>query len=177
MGDSNLLAMKYGCGSSGSSREFGTLHSLGYTEIKKEKYNDAQVISELKNNRPLLIDGCAIETDHKIDLLISKIKWQTYDRCHAWLLDGYVRRERIITTQIDCNYGEDSVREQYTEKIELVHNNFGWGGNTKGNSSASGWYHIGIFNSNVGSIPSNTYKSDGEPFNYRFRLGLISNIK
>lgn len=111
LGDRNLLYMDYGCKKSGSSREFGTLHSLGYTEIKKEKYNDVQVISELKNNRPLLIDGCAIETDHKIDLLITKIEWQTYDKCHAWLLDGYVRRERIITTQIDCNYGEDSVRE------------------------------------------------------------------
>ena len=177
LGDSNLLAMKYGCSKSGSSREFGTLHSLGYTEIKKEKYNDAQVISELKNNRPLLIDGCAIEIDHKIGLLITKIEWQTYDKCHAWLLDGYVRRERNKTVNIYCEWGVEVFNQHFLEELELVHNNFGWEGNTKGNSSASGWYHIGIFNSNVGSIPSNTYKSNGEPFNYRFRLGLISNIK
>ena len=188
LGDRNLLYMDYGCKKSGSSREFGTLHSLGYTEIKKEKYNDVQVISELKNNRPLLIDGCAIKTDHKIDLLITKIEWPTYDKCHAWLLDGYVRRERIITTQIDCNYGEDSVREQYTEKIELVHNNFGWGDSNNGNkygvlgldgsfAIGTGWYHIGIFNTNGSKENSNSYKSSGELFNYRFQLGLISNIK
>ena len=185
LGDSNLLAMKYGCSKSGSSREFGTLHSLGYTEIKKEKYNDAQVISELKNNRPLLIDGCAIEIDHKIGLLITKIEWQTYDKCHAWLLDGYVRRERIITTQIDCNYGEDSYREQYTEKIELVHNNFGWGDSNWENKfdlnldgsgrNNTGWYHIGIFNVNGHKEPSNTFKS-GAPYNYQFRNHIITNI-
>ncbi|MBM0650016.1 C10 family peptidase [Capnocytophaga genosp. AHN8471] len=188
LGDRNLLYMDYGCKESGSSREFGTLHSLGYTEIKKEKYNDVQVISELKNNRPLLIDGCAIKTDHKIDLLITKIEWPTYDKCHAWLLDGYVRRERIITTQIDCNYGEDSVREQYTEKIELVHNNFGWGdsynktkygvlGLDGSYAQGTGWYHIGIFNAKGSKENSNSYKSSGELFNYRFQLGLISNIK
>nr|WP_314999329.1 C10 family peptidase [uncultured Capnocytophaga sp.] len=188
LGDRNLLYMDYGCKKSGSSREFGTLHSLGYTEIKKEKYNDVQVISELKNNRPLLIDGCAIETDHKIDLLITKIEWQTYDKCHAWLLDGYVRRERIITTQIDCNYGEDSVREQYTENLELVHNNFGWGdsynktkygvlGLDGSYAQGTGWYHIGIFNAKGSKENSNSYKSSGELFNYRFQLGLISNIK
>ena len=188
LGDRNLLYMDYGCKESGSSREFGTLHSLGYTEIKKEKYNDVQVISELKNNRPLLIDGCAIETDHKIDLLITKIEWQTYDKCHAWLLDGYVRRERIITTQIDCNYGEDSVREQYTENLELVHNNFGWGdsynktkygvlGLDGSYAQGTGWYHIGIFNAKGSKENSNSYKSSGELFNYRFQLGLISNIK
>ena len=185
LGDGNLLAMKYGCDSSGSSREFGTLYSLGYTEIKKEKYNYLTVISELKNDRPLLIDGCAIETDHKIDFLITKIEWQTYDRCHAWLLDGYVRRERIITTQIDCNYGEDSYREQYTEKIELVHNNFGWGDSNWGNKfdlnldgsgrNNTGWYHIGIFNVNGHKEPSNTFKS-GTPYDYQFRNHIITNI-
>ena len=185
LGDGNLLAMKYGCSKSGSSREFGTLYSLGYTEIKKEKYNYWTVISELKNDRPLLIDGCAIETDHKIDLLITKIEWQTYDKCHAWLLDGYVRRERIITTQIDCNYGEDSVREQYTENLELVHNNFGWEGNLDGSDfkwnkdyyDGTGWYNINVFNAKSGrQAGSNTYKS-GTEANYKFKNNLIFNIK
>ena len=186
LGDGNLLAMKYGCDSSGSSREFGTLYSLGYTEIKKEKYNYWTVISELKNNRPLLIDGCAIETDHKIDFLITKIEWQTYDKCHAWLLDGYVRRERIITTQIDCNYGEDSYREQYTESLELVHNNFGWGdsynktkygvlGLDGSYAQGTGWYHIGIFNTKGSKENSNSYKS-GTPYDYQFRNHIITNI-
>ena len=88
-----------------------------------------------------------------------------------------VRRERNKTVNIYCEWGVEVFNQHFLEELELVHNNFGWEGNTKGNSSASGWYHIGIFNSNVGSIPSNTYKSNGEPFNYRFRLGLISNIK
>ena len=185
LGDRNLLYMDYGCKKSGSSREFGTLHSLGYTEIKKEKYNYWTVISELKNNRPLLIDGCAIETDHKIDLLITKIEWQTYDKCHAWLLDGYVRRERIVTVQIDCNYGEDSVREQYTQNLELVHNNFGWGDSNWGNKfdlnldgsgrNNTGWYHIGIFNVNGHKEPSNTFKS-GILYDYQFRNHIITNI-
>ena len=185
LGDGNLLAMKYGCSKSGSSREFGTLYSLGYTEIKKEKYNYWTVISELKNDRPLLFVGCAIETDHKIDLLITKIEWQTYDKCHAWLLDGYVRRERIITTQIDCNYGEDSVREQYTENLELVHNNFGWEGNLDGSDfkwnkdyyDGTGWYNINVFNAKSGrQAGSNTYKS-GTEANYKFKNNLIFNIK
>jgi|GEM_PF-252932 putative pyrogenic exotoxin B len=188
LGDSNLLAMKYGCSKSGSSREFGTLHSLGYTEMKKEKYNDAQVISELKNNRPLLIDGCAIEIDHKIGLLITKIEWQTYDKCHAWLLDGYVRRERNKTLNIYCEWGVEVFNQHFLEQLELVHNNFGWGdsyNNTKygvlgldgSYAQGTGWYHIGIFNAKGSKENSNSYKSSGELFNYRFQLGLISNIK
>ena len=187
LGDSNLLAMKYSCGSSGSSREFGTLHSLGYTEIKKEKYNDAQVISELKNNRPLLIDGCAIETDHKIDLLITKIKWQTYDRCHAWLLDGYVLKTRNVTFYYKCFQTNEYINRTQ-EHFILVHNNFGWGdsynktkygvlGLDGSYAQGTGWYHIGIFNTNGSKENSNSYKSSGELFNYRFQLGLISNIK
>ena len=185
LGDGNLLAMKYGCSKSGSSREFGTLYSLGYTEIKKEKYNYSTVISELKNDRPLLIDGCAIETDHKIDLLITKIEWQTYDRCHAWLLDGYVRRERNKTVNIYCEWGVEVFNQHFLEELELVHNNFGWGGNLDGSDfkwnkdyyDGTGWYNINVFNAKSGrQAGSNTYKS-GTEANYKFKNNLIFNIK
>ena len=184
LGDSNLLAMEYGCSKSGSSREFGTLHSLGYTEIKKEKYNDAQVISELKNNRPLLIDGCAIETDHKINLLITKIEWQTYDKCHAWLLDGYVLKTRNVTYYYKCFQTNEYINRTQ-EHLILVHNNFGWGDSNWENKfdlnldgsgrNNTGWYHIGIFNVNGHKEPSNTFKS-GILYDYQFRNHIITNI-
>lgn len=52
--------------------------------------------------------------------------------------------------------------ETYSQdRLELVHNNFGWGGDRKGiKSNSTGWNHIGIFNthSNI-EESSNTYKS------------------
>ena len=153
-------------------------------EIKKEKYNDAQVISELKNNRPLLIDGCAIETDHKINLLITKIEWQTYDKCHAWLLDGYVLKTRNVTYYYKCFQTNEYINRTQ-EHLILVHNNFGWGDSNWENKfdlnldgsgrNNTGWYHIGIFNVNGHKEPSNTFKS-GTLYDYQFRNHIITNI-
>ena len=180
MGDSDLLAMEYTCDKgSGSSRALEALHSLGYSSASLVDYNNGEFVSEIKNNRPVYIEGYSYQIPHTYTT--GWWFWKkshtdySYEEGHAWLLDGYVRRERIVTVQIDCNYGEDSVREQSKEGLVLIHNNFGWGGSTTGNFSDSGWYHLGIFDTKGSKEPSNTYKS-GTPLNFSYRKRIINNI-
>ena len=190
LGDSDLLAMEYTCDKgSGSSRALEALHSLGYSSASLVDYNNGEFVSEIKNNRPVYIEGYSYQIPHTYTT--GWWFWKkshtdySYEEGHAWLLDGYVRRERIVTVQIDCNYGEDSVREQSKEGLVLIHNNFGWGGNLDGSDfkwnkdyyDGTGWYNINVFNAKSGrQAGSNTYKS-GTEGNYQFKKKIIINIK
>ena len=179
LGDNDLLAMNYKCDGSGSNKALETLHSLGYNNASLVDYDNGIFISEIINNKPVYIEGYSYKIPHTYTT--GWWFWKkshtdySYREGHAWVLDGYVKKERTVTIHIDCNNGEDSYREQNTEWLELIHNNLGWGGSTNGNFSASGWYHIGIFDTEGSKDSSNTYKS-GTPYNYQYRNRLITNI-
>ena len=180
LGDNDLLAMGYTCDKgSGSSRALEALHSLGYNKASLIDYSNGALFSEIKNNRPIYIEGYSYETPHTYTT--GWWFWKkshtdySYREGHAWVLDGFVRKERIRTIHIYCDYGIESFTQESIDWLELVHNNLGWGGSTNGNFSASGWYHIGIFDTEGSKESSNTYKS-GTPYNYQYKNRLITNI-
>ena len=193
LGDSDLLAMEYGCiadGGSGSGRALEALHSLGYNNALLMPYNVDQVVSEIRNNRPIYIQGYSYEISHTYTTgwwfwKKSQTRY-SYKEGHAWVLDGYVLRKRKITEYyINCPSSEE-VKIVNDEKIELIHNNFGWGDSNDGTkygvsgldgfyANGTGWYHISIFNTKGNKESSNTYKS-GTPMNFQYNKCIITNI-
>ena len=193
LGDSGLLAMNYGCiadGGSGSNRALEALHSLGYNNALLMPYNVDQVVSEIRNNRPIYIQGYSYEISHTYTTgwwfwKKSQTRY-SYKEGHAWVLDGYVLRKRKITEYyINCPSSEE-VKIVNDEKIELIHNNFGWGDSNDGTkygvsgldgfyANGTGWYHISIFNTKGNKESSNTYKS-GTPMNFQYNKCIITNI-
>ena len=192
LGDSDLLAMEYGCiadGGSGSGRALEALHSLGYNNASLIEYSNGDFISEIRNNRPVYIEGYSYEISHTYTTgwwfwKKSHTRY-SYKEGHAWILDGYVLRKRKVTEYyINCPSSEE-VKIVNDEKIELIHNNFGWGGNLDGSDfkwnkdyyDGTGWYYINVFNAKSGrQAGSNTYKS-GTEGNYQFKKKIIINIK
>jgi len=192
LGDSDLLAMEYGCiadGGSGSGRALEALHSLGYNNASLIEYSNGDFISEIRNNRPVYIEGYSYEISHTYTTgwwfwKKSHTRY-SYKEGHAWILDGYVLRKRKVTEYyINCPSSEE-VKIVNDEKIELIHNNFGWGGNLDGSDfkwnkdyyDGTGWYNINVFNAKSGrQAGSNTYKS-GTEGNYQFKKKIIINIK
>ena len=192
LGDSDLLAMEYGCiadGGSGSGRALEALHSLGYNNASLIEYSNGDFISEIRNNRPVYIEGYSYDISHTYTTgwwfwKKSHTRY-SYKEGHAWILDGYVLRKRKVTEYyINCPSSEE-VKIVNDEKIELIHNNFGWGGNLDGSDfkwnkdyyDGTGWYNINVFNAKSGrQAGSNTYKS-GTEGNYQFKKKIIINIK
>ncbi len=195
LGDKDLLDMDYGCNGSGASTDdaVNTFHKLGYTATKQD-YNSDKIISEIKNNRPVYIRG------NDIRKWIDTPWWEFWTRDHyeykgghAWVLDGYVERFRKVTVtrrNNDCirpdELSNPYTTHTYNQNLELVHNNFGWGGDEKGGNniqyygspkgSKTGWYYKGLFDSNNNcDAPSNAYKS-GISGNYQYRNQIITNI-
>ncbi len=187
LGDSDLLDMNYGCegSSTSNSKALETLKELGYT-AEFSDYSSDKVISEIKNNRPVYISGASIRN------WIKPPWWKfwasghyKYDGAHAWVLDGYVKREREVTVieYSDCIPSDEIVEPityTYKDHVELVHNNFGGGGTPYGNIGypyGSGWYFKGCFDSNnAPKASSSTYKS-GTDGNYQYQNKIITNIK
>lgn len=173
LGDSDLLVMNYGCekGSGASSvNALKVFHIFGYSESKYIKYDEKQVVDNIKNNMPIYIEG-----------------YDGIESAHAWILDGYVLKEQDVTRRIELHCplfsGMMDLKEQvYKNKkeIRLIHHNFGWGesffnldGSRKINT---GWYHIGLFDAKGNKESSNTYKSGTEK-NYQYNKKIIINIK
>lgn len=192
LGDPDMLNMNYSCeDGSGSniSKAIKTLQSLGYQADGNIDFNKDIVISNILNNKPIYISGCAFRHNIRYGFL-NLNKRTIYNECHAWILDGYNKIERSYTRYLKSDCISEPMRwgTIVTEKTEYVHCNFGWGGrNNKGNDSrdATGWYKIGLFNTNLGeegsrkapSYQYNNYEnSPDKKGNYQYNLKIINNI-
>ncbi|MDO4881561.1 MAG: C10 family peptidase [Capnocytophaga sp.] len=181
LGDNDLLAMSYDCKGSGSNKALETLHSLGYTNANKIDFNHGNdAINEIKKGYPVYIEGCALEKTYSSSSswwIFKDVKTKKYyEECHAWVLDGYVLKTQPMTIHIVCGKIEP-IYYKSENPVQLIHNNFGWGGSTNGeNKAGTGWYHIGVFNSNKNQESSNLYKS-GIKGDYKFLNKIITNIK
>ena len=93
------------------------------------------------------------------------------------MLDGYLLKVRSVTLITNCDAPNEfpHIGEQ---ELELVHNNLGWGGYADGSYTyyGSGWYHMGLFDTNGNKESSNTYKSV-KRYDYQLSKKLIVNIK
>ena len=174
LGDGDLLNMDYGCGSSGSNivKAIETFIELGYIVAQQSDYNNDLVVQQIVNNNPVYIRGKSKKKEHR---LLGINFYNTYDGGHAWLLDGYVYQNERITYYIECPIWRGLekttkvVVQTDSKSIELIHNNFGWGGSTYGYSGSTGWYHAGIFDTKERHSSSNTYKSGSEG-NYQYDI-------
>lgn len=182
LGEKHLLQMDYGCGNSGSTvtRAYHTFDVLGFHPSLKYSMEVNSMLHDLKNHRPVYIRGCS---SRKSFLNIEA--YTIYDNCHAWVIDGYIRKYYNIFHHYFSNcMSEDEFHEVVSETHveEYIHCNFGWGGVDKsGSNGYSGWYRIGIFDASLGHPgqvhPSNTFQKDaGSKGNYKYDFRLITNI-
>lgn len=150
-------------------------------------YNVPTLIDNIKNNQPIYISGSSTKITYTTGWWLWKKERIKYEDGHTWVVDGYVFKERPVTTYyvLTCrdDEGEASYEVHKRQTLELVHNNFGWGGSLKGDAikvgdyDGTGWYHIGVFNAKSGrENSSNTYKSSSKG-NYEFGNKIITNIK
>ena len=183
LGDSDYLNMDYGCRESGSTiyRAIQTLTKLGYI-VTERGYDQNTVINQIINRNPVYIRGRSEKKEHR---LLGINFYNTYDGGHAWIIDGYVRKERYTRHYSDCPPNEGQYVGSSYETFSLVHHNFGWGGMLDGSSykpdstyyDGTGWYRIDVFNGKSGKVTdSNTYKS-GKPGNYQYDLKILYVIK
>lgn len=183
LGEKHLLQMDYGCGNDGSgstvTRAFHTFNVLGFHPSLKYSMEVNSMLHDLKNHRPVYIRGCS---SRKSFLNIEA--YTIYENCHAWVIDGYIRKYYNIFHHYFSNcMSEDEFHEVVSETHveEYIHCNFGWGGDKYGGNGYSGWYRIGIFDASLGHPgqvhPSNTFQRDaGREGNYKYDFRLITNI-
>ena len=179
LGDNDLLEMKYTCDKGSSSdvdKALHTFHQLGYKDAYVENFQVPKVISEIKKRNPIYIGGSDIVETYKTGWWIFKTTHYKYSG-HAWVIDGYMKRYRTVEMHTTCDSPDDFLHVG-EEGFSLVHYNLGWGGYKDGSSPyhGSGWYNLGIFDTNGDKEPSNAYKS-GVKGNYQYRVKTILNIK
>ncbi|MDR0560761.1 MAG: C10 family peptidase [Prevotellaceae bacterium] len=197
--------MDYGCGGSSTTtsngveflREVGFTYGVpGYFNEKWElgfDYNFNTVFNSLNRERPVMIRGDSFKTNHSF-LFIS---WSTYSGGHSWVIDGYLRRKRLVTVTVTTTTTttEETVYDPqvplriqkkmpydkkllcitttttstYTEYSKYyLHNNWGnYGGN--------GHFVEGCFNRNSKDNLSSNTKS-GEKGNYQYRNEIFPEI-
>lgn len=137
LGDSDMLAMNYGCEQSGSNinKAILTFKKLGYKNILLFPYRTDLAFSEMIQRRPIYVRGCG--------------RLKGTKECHAWILDGFVRKRQEVKFYYKCKEWDFHKCYTYYNDIELVHNNLGWGGNS------DGWYEIGLFGNGLAQFHHN----------------------
>jgi hypothetical protein len=113
----NSVSMNYGCsgsGATGSSIPRSFKNTFAFGNAERKTYQPADYVTILQNidqEHPLVLDGCQN---------VSKVFgfFTTFDKCHAWVCDGY---------QINRNKCVNDIK---------LHMNWGWDG------YYNGWFHF-----------------------------------
>lgn len=151
--------MNYECTKSGAQSEdarntFVTHYQ--YTASNLTTANKNTIVNDIKNNKPVYIDGC---TDREIKTYkvfgIKLGQKTTYKNCHAWVAEGYQKITR--TTEFDNGYTYSSVISDH------IYMNWGWGGYRNGFFDFDVWENI-----NGQSFPET---------NFFYKQNMIYNIK
>lgn len=129
-------------------RAVRALKDYRFSNVDKCHYEDTKVLSMLENGYPLLI--CAMPGIH-------------ITQSHAWNIDGYKRYKRTITTK---TYNGNILKNesQNIETYNMVHCDFGWGGN------GNGYFISGIFNFKNKDNEFDGYNNHTTNYNKRIRL-------
>jgi hypothetical protein len=166
------VSMSYGCDGSVSNIDNANswYNNNGYNTGGVQGYNLSTIISSLSSNRPVQIRGCAIKTTTTYGWWIFSYTNTTYSEGHAWVIDGYVKRQRKISYNLVLYSGSRKITSQpvsYYQYDEYVRCNYGWGG------LDNGYYLSGVFDTNAGST---TLKS-GTPGYYQYDMKILPNIR
>lgn len=103
------------------------MRTAGYQNAEIYRYSHDKVIDMLSNVKPLIIYG---------------IPGINIFKAHSWNIDGYWIKERTLTKRI-INNGHLVESFSLTEESEMIHCDFGWGGNS------NGYYVSGVFGYNT----------------------------
>jgi hypothetical protein len=154
---------KYGYPSS------GTESSYFYCD-QKVHFTHNWVRRILDENRPLLVSGFTTKTEHKF----LGINWyNSYDRGHAWVIDGYIERHRYLYFDVTLKFGSQVVNTYVAtgdEYMTLFHNNWGWDGND------NGYFASGVFNTKTRAEESSATRNV-DPHNYQYNVRIYPFIK
>jgi Peptidase C10 family. len=169
--------MDYGCSgsSANSDKAVDWLQKIGFSGGEKSNYDFSRVKSSLDSKRIVYGRGYSTRVDEKF----LGITYNTYYKGgHAWNYDGYIQKtqkvERTVTVR-DWSKGKiisQSTSVEYTYR-DLVHVNWGWGGNH------NGYYLSGVFDANGDRMPSGTRSSSdyGTDYNYQYKLEIYTNLR
>lgn len=152
------INMNYKCSISGAytkDLEGFIVNEYDYSNsVDYEDYDIHLVVSELENNRPVIMDGFTTRTS---------IYWwwffirYDYENGHAWVTDGY----RYAKLKYEWSDGQitDGAASEY-----FLHMNWGWDGHRMGSADNYGWYSYDDFTI-----------SNGE--NYQYKQNCLVGIK
>lgn len=138
---SNLLSiiglgvhMNYTDNGSGATNENATnfLSSYGYNTSPMIDYNYNKVIQSLNNRRPVYASGYSEKIQHRIKLFGWTIgTWSEYNKGHAWVIDGYLNRQRTTAVEVTViEHSTGKILSQTTtttySTVQYLHHNWGW---------------------------------------------------
>jgi hypothetical protein len=140
------INMAYTCASAGGSSASGgdvpsaLLNNFGLASAKYDSYDYYYLVSNLLNNWPVLLDGCATATQHWV--IINW--WTSYSDCHEWVCDGFsgtIYKNRIVT--VTSNKGVTTITYQPCSACVdngYFHMNWGWHEVSPFVNDQNGWF-------------------------------------
>ena len=186
----HYVGMTYSSTGSGAPTQnaINFLRNHNYLGGERSDYNLQAVLSSLRNERPVIIEGAAIRREIRNTFLGITISTTiVYDSAHAWNIDGYLRRSRPATLMniwyFQFCWGRQEVATYFCTTLvaspTFLHNNWGWGGYFRRNDDsigANGFFIAGAFDSNRNPVYNSSTRA-GTPGNYQFRLRIFTNIR
>lgn len=161
------------CGGGGTGakteKSVSYLKRLGYKSDGGSSYNFNRVKSALQAGKPILIDGFSTKVKHKF---LGITIWSNYKGGHAWNIDGYRERQRMLKTVTTIKLRKKVFRTKTTyrtEKDNLIHNNWGWDGLN------NGYFTAGVFDSN-NRLAESYPMTRGTDHYYQYKIHLWYNI-
>ncbi len=152
----------YGMATPIAARRF--LESLDpYTNVVRHKeYNHSDIMDMLLLNKPIFI--CAWSTDWNF---LDEIKDNEHTSAHAWVIDGYLRQERLVKKY---RISDDVLLSTTKETRDFIHCNFGWSG------QCDGYYTSGVFDLTQGptvrdtTLDTSSKTTDVEYYDHLYRV-------
>ncbi len=135
------IGMKYGCDGSGANEDnaMSFMKACGYSGTSGVDFNFTNVISQIKEKKPVIMTGKKNRTNRFLGLIY------TYSGGHAWVVDGYSFDEATEEHRYQIDTNDESATKDVllsvSYKHPLLHINWGWGGLCNG-YFASGCFHI-----------------------------------
>lgn len=163
------------CGGGGTSAK--TENAVGY--LKKSGYTCSTVgwpykfnlaTSSLRSGRPVLISGKSSRVKHKF---LGITIWSSYKGGHAWIIDGYKQRQRVVKTVTTYKLWNKVLKTKtsvHTQTDDLLHNNWGWEG------ISNGYFTAGVFDSRNAVQTSDGTVTRGTDYYYRYQIKIWPNI-
>lgn len=140
----------------------------GYTSAQEENYYMYDIISEIDNNRPVMVRGYSNRYHDNFTYYIEP---------STWIIDGYKRFYKVYANyrhwyDVDHNLkrteflGYDTITSKY-----WLHCNWGW------DSRGDGYFLSEVFSPSTPEESDNLIPFDGKDGSYRYELKQLLGIK